>query len=232
MKNQYFADRRDFFKYDLLLELSEGLGFIRQLTFIPMLTPDDGSGDGQLKGYPPGARRQDLYCFLQECLARGVRDIRELRRFFAQRAFIYSPYRDDAYFAHAGRAEYFASIPETSLRAAVVFLDPDNGLEVASMSPRTGHKYVRWTEAVGLYSRMDDDSVLVVYQHLPREKRAPYLTRKSSELQQRLGIAGITWLSDNEIAFFVATRAPHRATDVRDLLARYSARTGLFMSAC
>lgn len=232
MKNQYFGDRRDFFKYDMLLELTEGLGFIRQLTFIPMLTPDDGSGDGQLKTYLPGARRQDLYCFLQDCLTRGVRDIRELRRFLGQRPFIYSPYRDDAYFAHAGRDEYFAGIPAASLRAAVVFLDPDNGLEVRSMSARHGHKYVRWAEVAALFARMDDDSVLVVYQHLPREKRAPYLTRKSSELQQRLGSAGITWLSDNQIAFFVATRDPHRATDVRDLLARYSARTGLLMSAC
>jgi hypothetical protein len=42
MKNQYFADRRHLFKYDLLLDvLADVPALARRLTYVPMLTPDD-----------------------------------------------------------------------------------------------------------------------------------------------------------------------------------------------
>lgn len=63
MKNQFFADRRDFFKYDLLLELLEG-GQLSGLTLVPMLTPDDGGPDGRFTRYRCGNRRAGLYKFL------------------------------------------------------------------------------------------------------------------------------------------------------------------------
>ena len=56
MKNQYFGDTRDLFKYDLALHIIEGIWSIRALTFIPMLTPDDGSRRGA--GRITGRRRQ------------------------------------------------------------------------------------------------------------------------------------------------------------------------------
>jgi hypothetical protein len=46
MKHQFFGDRRDLFKYDLLLDVLRGMPALARLTLIPMLTPDDGSGHG------------------------------------------------------------------------------------------------------------------------------------------------------------------------------------------
>lgn len=43
MKDQFFADQRDFLKYDLLLEILQKTPSLARLTFVPMLTPDDGS---------------------------------------------------------------------------------------------------------------------------------------------------------------------------------------------
>jgi len=43
MKNQYFGDRNDFFKYDLVLNLIEKIVNLKCFTFIPMLTEDDDS---------------------------------------------------------------------------------------------------------------------------------------------------------------------------------------------
>lgn len=40
MKNQYFGDTRDLFKYDLILELLLENDFLERFTFIPMLTED------------------------------------------------------------------------------------------------------------------------------------------------------------------------------------------------
>lgn len=48
MKNRYFGDRNDFLKYDLVLNLIEKTDNLKCFTFLPMLTQDDGSGDGGL----------------------------------------------------------------------------------------------------------------------------------------------------------------------------------------
>ena len=65
MNNKFFADKNDFFKYDLLLEVMEKSPFLKQLTFIPMLTPMDDRKGGELKDYKPGNGRMDLYEFLK-----------------------------------------------------------------------------------------------------------------------------------------------------------------------
>ena len=50
VKNQYFGDKRDLFKYDIIARIitTESF-FLRQFLFIPMLTPNDSSWDGELK---------------------------------------------------------------------------------------------------------------------------------------------------------------------------------------
>ena len=61
MKNQYFADRRHLFKYDLLLDvLADVPALALRLTYVPMLTPDDPLGE--LARTPPtvGRRRPHL----------------------------------------------------------------------------------------------------------------------------------------------------------------------------
>jgi len=54
VKNQYFGDTRDLFKYDLALHIIEGIWSIRALTFVPMLTPDDGSRQGSRTDHRKG----------------------------------------------------------------------------------------------------------------------------------------------------------------------------------
>lgn len=44
MKNQYFGDRRDYFKYDVLERLATELHEVQRLTCLWMLTPPDGTG--------------------------------------------------------------------------------------------------------------------------------------------------------------------------------------------
>ena len=47
MKNQYFGDKRDLFKFDLLLDLMAS-GRFRQLAYVPMLTQADATRQGGL----------------------------------------------------------------------------------------------------------------------------------------------------------------------------------------
>ena len=67
VKNQYFGDTRDLFKYDLALHCMASTG-LRRLTFIPTLTPDDGSADGRhvdLAKARAGSRNRPLVEFLE-----------------------------------------------------------------------------------------------------------------------------------------------------------------------
>ena len=87
MKNQYFADKRDFLKYDLLLELFDALPEINLLTSILMLTENDQTREGKFKQYPVGGGRKYLHAFLWGCIERGSFDVRNLREFFSEPAF-------------------------------------------------------------------------------------------------------------------------------------------------
>lgn len=224
MKNQYFSDRRDFFKYDFLLALMEGVPGLRRFLFVPMLTPDDGSTDGTLTDYIAGEhpRRRDLWEFLQGCLKRGERDIRALRRFMKGKTFEYIPWSDDAFFTHAGREEYFAKIPAPALRQSLVFFDPDNGFEVPSMTARNGAKFLRYQELANVFSRMDDASVAVVYQHLPRKNRGDFFAETSEKIRKNMSAREIFVVSDNTIAFFVIPKSPGTTKAARPVLISYA----------
>ena len=229
MKNQFFGDRRDFFKYDLLLQLLDGVPFKHGLTLIPMLTPDDKSNDGRLVRYGCGGRRQDLYDFLRRSVEEGARDIRRLRLLFETVRHPYMPYRDDSYFTHQHREGYFAAIPAVYLKRALVFLDPDNGLEVPSMSPANAHKYVRYEEVSSLVSRMDDTSVLVVYQHLPRVNRTTFFHRVRQRIITELSIRDPLYVSDNEIAFLVMAKRTETTAVAREILTSYAKTNSLVL---
>ncbi len=177
MKNQYFGDRNDYFKYDLCIFLTENLPRIKRFTFIPMLTADDGGQDGAKIKYSMGVGRESLYRFLQECLGDGRREVVRLREYIRKPhiQFDYCPYGDtlEMEFTHATRDNYFEQIPPSSLQSAVILVDPDNGLEVKTSRPGNLHKYIRYSEARVLFTRMSRDSVLVLYQHLPQSSGKP-----------------------------------------------------------
>ena len=154
MKNQYAGDVRDFHKYDLLLDLVEGY---RQLTNVIMLTPDDKTGEGCKKKYECGTRRADLHAFLATHT-----DVKNLPKLFVGRGFAYNHY--DKSFSHESRDDYFDSIPSEWLQQALVFCDPDIGLEQdRAYSRRVPDKYIWFEEAGKLWGRMKD----FVLGHLP-----------------------------------------------------------------
>ena len=142
MKNQYFGDRNDFLKYDLVLTLIEKIDNLKCFTFIPMLTQDDGSGHGGLTNYD-GGRRKELDDFLKSCIKKSSRNIKNLRSFMSNKNIEYHPYKEDEYFSHAGREQYFDSIASSILNRAVILIDPDNGFEVKSMRSEK-RKLVSW----------------------------------------------------------------------------------------
>src|SRR5438105_4449221 len=108
MKNQYFADRRDLLKYELLLDLATyGRSSPHHLLSLLMLTPDDDTSEGSVKAYEQGLRRHELHKFLRDCLAAGTRKVSLLRNFFREVGLDYLPHSDHEYFYDEGRSSYF-----------------------------------------------------------------------------------------------------------------------------
>jgi hypothetical protein len=135
VKDQYFADKRDFFKWDFLEDLLDGCPELKCFANITMLTPPDDSKEGNLKAYEVGHRREALYKFLQSCLIEGRQKVSGMRDYFQGKRFSYFPYRDSAEtpYTFESRDDYFAKIPQEKLQQALVFFDPDIGLQAGRM---------------------------------------------------------------------------------------------------
>jgi hypothetical protein len=224
MKNQYFADRRDFYKYDLLLQLmASGLGF-EQLVLIWMLTLDDDSGDGEIRDYPVGQRRQALHDWLQAQHHRDRRDVNRLAGCpgFADAEWRLMPILDVVPDDPSARAEYILRAAERAQRPSLVFLDPDNGMMVGSATAGTRCKFVDYGELATLLAAMHGDSLLLVYQHLPRVKREVFYAEAMRKLCQEAGATHATWLSpDNFVAYFLIAKSDERLREVVQALEPY-----------
>jgi len=220
LKDQYFGDSRDLFKYDVVLELLLETP-IRQFTFIPMRTARAANRHGGKTDYSrakAGTRRTELARFLQACIRDDRRHIGELETFFRTcqltRETPLTIYRKDQYFSDANRDRYFEEIPPALLREAVILLDPDNGLEVPSARPGVD-KYVKYREVHSLFKRMEHSSALMLFQFIPRVKRTEHFSRICRNLRDEIAAADIVYVSDKQVVFFILTKseALHRRID-------------------
>ena len=225
VKNQYFGDTRDLFKFDLVLELLSRTG-LRCFTFIPMLTPDDGTTHGSRTDYEKAKAGRDnkvLCDHLRSCVQSGRRDVRETLGIFQLQK--YERYRVQIWgetFRDEARFQYFGAIPKKSLKEAVIVLDPDIGLWVRT-SRLQGERYLRYDEARYLFDTMDGRSVLVIFQYIPRTNRISFFNDISMKLKEWVthGRPPL-YVSDNQVAFFVLTKDNTTFKLAREALKDYS----------
>lgn len=93
----------------------------------------------------------------------------------------------------------------------MLFLDPDNGIEVPSRPAGSKHstKYIYWRELAMAYERGHS---LLVYQHFPMHvKRDAFLTRLRAELIQRLRSPQVIVFRTPHVAFFLVPQRAHEA---------------------
>lgn len=217
MKNQYFGDNRDLFKYDLALEIVEA-GLVESITYIPMLTKGQGDEDDRGKA-SAGHRNKALRDFLDRCRRQDGRNIRRLPKFFGDRMVVYWGDGENRRFSnHKGqRGKYFSQIPEALLAGALVLVDPDKGLEVT----KSGKEHLLYSEVNILLDSMRGDSILMIFQWIPREKRPAFLDTTASTLSTRTG-ASSTYISDGQVAFFLLTKTKTMRTRLKKVLNGYA----------
>jgi hypothetical protein len=219
MKNQYFGDSRDYFKYDVLERLVTDIP-LDQLTCLWMLTQPDRTGEGRVR-FVPDAELPELTAFFRARLDSddaSHRSVSEMAKYFGSRPFRFTSYRDRREdFGHATRSQYFEEVPAEALQHAVVFFDPDIGME-----PRKAtRKHLRFAELEAVLARMDASSIAVVYQHQRRVR--DFWAVMARQLAGRIG-RPVAYIAEPAVAFYGLTSSPSRRREAYEVLQRISSR--------
>ncbi len=205
MQNRYFGDVGDYGKYGLLRKLCGLTSSGPQLSLgvVWYLVPNEGhNDDGKHTSYlnKPEYRPCDpeLFDGLKLLLNDGKRSVSKIQRsnlLPSETTFC------DSILSYAGtpkvgvnsrqarlikREKWLLNAVETVMNCDVIFLDPDNGLEVKSVKRHANRavKYVYWDEAEQFF---DKGKSLVIYHHLNRTaKSRDQITKKLYEFRRKL----------------------------------------------
>ena len=185
MKDQYVGDVNDYVKYALLRELACAHPGVLHVCW--MRTPPDERRDGLRLGY---FREPARFRCLDPVVFDSLGAIATARR-RTVRAVQNSPILPGARFHHTllgdattERARYFGRLWSKVSDQDLVFFDPDNGMEVASVPAgrRGSCKYLFWNE---LERTLALGSSVLVYQHFPRVRHDLFIARMLDQLTHR-----------------------------------------------
>lgn len=201
MKNQYFGDNRDLFKYDLVYQIIQA-GLVDHFTFIPMLTKGPGDEDDRRKAV--GRNNSDLVDFLNECRRKDGRNINQLENFFKDKITIYKKDDEDKYLSndYRKRKDYFSQIlvkTDDLLSKSLVLVDPDKGLEPEG---KTKKEHVKYCEIKAIYKHMGKSSILMIFQDLARKSPNSYITQTFEKFNNELGANQPIYIHDGKTLFF------------------------------
>ena len=229
MNRKYFGDARDLFKFDLVRQIMKAFPDLASFTLVPMLTEEEPAtgkkktatkdlGAAQKNGRPGTQNRELMEDMgrLQE-IADDLEYFHGIQSYFKKENIIVDVLHKDT-FSHEHRVNYFnKALFEDFPKNSLIFLDPDTGLEVKNPTQR----HLLFEEVNKIYNRMDPQSVMMIYQHLPRVTRTGYIEKRCREL------AAITHsrpetITDNEIVFFILTKNPLLKTRLCAVLGDYA----------
>ena len=210
MKDQYFGDINDYRKYGLLR--SAGASKLRLLVAW-MLTPDDGSTDGKFISY---LERPDKWSSHDPVLFKKIKGL--LARKKKRRVSLIEDTRllpKAKYFSARvpnsalGRSKWFRALAKRAQRSDLIFLDPDNGLEVESKpyGRKDSSKFVYWREVEALWS---SGKSLLIYQHFIREKRFNFIQRMLKALRSATSGSFVEAFSTPHVVFLMALQPKHQ----------------------
>jgi hypothetical protein len=228
MNRQFFGDTRDLFKYDLVRHIMKALMVFNSFTFIPMLTEDTETGkakkstaknlDKARTAGKAGSQNKDLLEHMERLqeIDSDLEYFQTIGAYFKKENIILDILHKHP-FSHEDRGRYFDNILTHLPKKALIFLDPDVGLEESKPSK----KHLLFDEVEKIYNAMDTKSVLMIYQHFPREKHDGYVRRRCDGLHKLTGSCPIT-ITDNEIVFFFMVNNEKLREKLEDTLALYA----------
>lgn len=177
MKNQYAGDVGDYTKLGVLRGLEQA-GFSIGLNWY--LTPDEPEHsktftDGKHTDYLKcecNTPDTDLHSVLKKI---GLSNNRSVTRLERAKLFNNTLFWNKMLEAK-NRDKWHSQALKKLQKQDVIFLDPDNGLEVKSTKPysKNGNKYTTYKEAADYYAQ---GSTVIIYNHRDRKTENEYLKR-------------------------------------------------------
>ncbi len=190
MRDKWYSDNRDLVKWGVLLQLAElhNTATILQVAYYRS-TPWDGKSieiDGC--AYPLPLEVVNHF--------RNIKNIATLRS-NARVMVLDAPCHDRAQYLQC----ILMAIQNLPKEPAIVFLDPDTGLE----PKKPGLEHVRETELWEIWHALRPDDLLVFYQHANRGRR-PWVKEKKTQFEKAIGLepGGSKLAQGKEIARDVA----------------------------
>jgi hypothetical protein len=211
VKEQYVGDISDYRKYALLRALSSDGA--NRVGVCWMLTPSDGSSDGNKLGYlEQSDRYRHFDADLFDTLARAASDP-DRRRLYAIEESGAIP--GAAYFNNllpddlAGRRAFIGGCLADFSASDIVFFDPDNGMETTLAKGRkNSSKYVYLDELAAFYG---NGKSLLIYQHFPRIERRVFITSRTDRLRGFAKDAAIWAFTTAHVVFFLVLHPESRS---------------------
>lgn len=224
MKDQYAADVNDYLKYALLRALAGVHRGTLQVCW--MLTASDGRADGGRLAYLDdqegfGDLDPGVFQALGAMVRGGQRSVAAVQDSgVLGRASFHATVLDDGAVA---RESYFAQLWPALGVDDLVFFDPDNGLQVASVTlgRRNSCKYLFWEE---LEQALGERRSVCVYQHFPRVQRAAYVNAQLQAVRERFPEHAAFAVWSSWVAHLVCAR-PARARRLHRAASELSARS-------
>lgn len=210
MKNQYFGDINDYRKYGLLRAISSASE--ARILVAWMLTPDDGRTDGKFTSYLGNhaqwaAHDPALFHWLHKNITpANIRAIEHFERAdLLPKTEFFSKIVPDR---KLERSTWFKELKIAAARSDLVFLDPDNGIEVRSKpcGVKGSSKYVMLDEIRALWK---DGKSLLIYQHFIRENRFKFASRMVALLESITPGSSVKAYRTANVIFVAAIQPAH-----------------------
>jgi len=225
----YFGDNRDFFKYDLITSIFKAK-LMERYVFIPMLTKPRENNEGNKKPVNNGDKSSELFDFIMACKEKSL-DYWEV--WLSPHVLSYQTVKpaNQMYFCDESRIDYWHKFrPLVGEEKVLVFLDPDTGLETgkpAYLKKQGRGKYILNHELKDLFVSLHPESLLMIYQHLPWNKKE-HTEATQKKLEQAHSICGESFTAayrEDDLAFVFVAKAKKTFRCLQHFLLGYHQRS-------
>ena len=200
----------DYRKFGLLRCIAESTKL--QLGILWLLTEADTRPDGEFRSYLQDASRwqhhdptlfSSLIQLLSPDTARNV-DHTGAWGLLPGASYFNQIVSDSA----LQRQRFMALAFQELAHCPLLFLDPDNGVEVRSIryGAKGSCKFVFWRELAALFQRGHS---LIIYQHYPRIPRPLFERQLIQAFREKVGAPEVTVFATAHVAFVVALQEAH-----------------------
>jgi len=195
-----------------------------------MLTEHRPDNEGNKLPVNRGDKSEELYEFIRSCRSKSLGHWEEWLARYVKSYTTVEPV-DDTFFADDARSKYWCACRiMISKRNALIFVDPDTGLETGNPSylRRMGRaKYILNHELQLLVENIDHSSALMIYQHLPNNKHmhVAAVQRKLAQVRDLAPSVHACAYREDDLAFLFVSKWRKLHEEIRHCLRRYHSRS-------